>query len=54
MMRYTVIHLNPTYKKTYNHINEKGSIDLVEFSGYKTSSNKTSRYNVNIIHNFSN
>ena len=44
----------PTNKKIYNHIDEIWSIDLVDFSDYKTSNNKRFRYLFIIIDNFSN
>ena len=34
----------PTNKIVYNHINEIWSIDLADFSDYKTSNNKGFRY----------
>ena len=43
----------PTNKIVYNHINEIWSIDLADFSDYKTSNNKGFRYMFIIIDNFS-
>ena len=43
----------PTNKIIYNHIDEIWSIDLVDFSDYKTSNNKGFRYIFIIIDNFS-
>ena len=43
----------PTIKKIYNHIDEIWSIDLADFSDYKTSNNKGYGYIFNIIDNFS-
>ena len=42
-----------TNKITYNHIDEIWSIDLADFSDYKTSNNKGYRYIFIIIDNFS-
>ena len=43
----------PTKKIIYNHIDEIWSIDLADFSDYKTSNNKGYRYIFLIIDNFS-
>ena len=43
-----------TNKIVYNHIDEIWSIDLADFSDYKTSNNKGYRYIFIIIDNFSN
>ena len=43
----------PTNKITYNYIDEIWSIDLADFSDYKTSNNKGFRYIFVIIDNFS-
>ena len=43
----------PTNKIIYNHIDEIWSIDLADFSDYKTSNNKGYRYIFVIIDNFS-
>ena len=43
----------PTNKITYNYIDEIWSIDLADFSDYKTSNNKGFRYMFIIIDNFS-
>ena len=43
----------PTNKIIYNHIDEIWSIDLADFSHYKTSNNKGFRYIFIVIHNFS-
>ena len=43
----------PTNKIVYNHIDEIWSIDLADFSDYKTSNNKGFRYIFIIIDNFS-
>ena len=43
----------PTNKIIYNHIDEIWSIDLADFSDYKTSNNKGYRYIFIIIDNFS-
>ena len=43
----------PTNKIIYNHINENWSIDLADFSDYKTLNNKGFRYIFIIIDNFS-
>ena len=43
----------PTNKITYNYIDEIWSIDLADFSDYKTSNNKGFRYIFIIIDNFS-
>ena len=43
----------PTNKIIYNHIDEIWSIDLADFSDYKTSNNKGFRYIFIIIDNFS-
>ena len=43
----------PTNKITYNSIDEIWSIDLADFSDYKTSNNKGFRYIFIIIDNFS-
>ena len=43
----------PTNKIVYNHINEIWSIDLADFSDYKTSNNKGFRYIFIIVDNFS-
>ena len=43
----------PTNKLIYNHIDEIWSIDLADFSDYKTSNNKGYRYIFIIIDNFS-
>ena len=42
----------PTNKRVYNHIDEIWSIDLADFSGYKTSNNKGFRYIFVIIDNY--
>ena len=42
-----------TNKIVYNHLDEIWSIDLADFSDYKTSNNKGFRYNFIIIDNFS-
>ena len=42
----------PTNKIIYNHKDEIRSIDLVDFSDYKTSNNKSYRYSFIIIDNF--
>ena len=44
----------PTDKLIYNHIDEIWSIDLADFSDYKTSNNKGFRYVFVIIDIFSN
>ena len=44
----------PTNKIIYNHVDEIWSIDLADFSDYKTSNNKGYRYIFIIIDNFSN
>ena len=44
----------PTNKIIYNRINEIWSIDLADFSEYKTSNNKGFRFIFVIIDNFSN
>ena len=43
----------PTNKIIYNHIDEIWSIELADFSDYKTSNNKGFRYIFNVIDNFS-
>ena len=43
----------PTNKIVYNHIDEIWSIDLADFSDYKTSNNKGYRYIFIIIDNYS-
>ena len=43
----------PTNKIVYNHIDEIWSIDLADFSDYKTSNNKGFRYIFIIIDNYS-
>ena len=43
----------PTNKIIYNHIDEIWSIDLADFSDYKTLNNKCYRYIFIIIDNFS-
>ena len=43
----------PTNKIIYDHIDEIWSIDLADFSDYKTSNNKGYRYTFLIIDNFS-
>ena len=43
----------PTNKIIYNHIDEIWSIDLADFSDYKTSNNKGFRYIFIIIDNYS-
>ena len=43
----------PTNKIIYNHIDEIWSIDLADFSDYKTINNKGFRYIFNIIDNYS-
>ena len=43
----------PTNKIVYNHIDEIWSIDLADFSDYKTSNNKGFRYIFIVIDNFS-
>ena len=43
----------PTNKIVYNHIDEIWSIDLADFSEYKTSNNKGFRYIFIIVDNFS-
>ena len=43
----------PTNKIIYNHVDEIWSIDLADFSDYKTSNNKRSRYIFIIIDNYS-
>ena len=43
----------PTNKKVYNNIDEIWSIDLADFSDYKTSNNKGYRYIFIIIDNYS-
>ena len=43
----------PTNKIVYNHLDEIWSIDLADFSDYKTSNNKGFRYIFIIIDNFS-
>ena len=42
-----------TNKIVYNHIDEIWSIDLADFSDYKTSNNKGYRYIFIVIDNFS-
>ena len=42
----------PTNKITYNYIDEIWSIDLADFSDYKTSNNKSYRYIFIVIDNF--
>ena len=42
-----------TNKSTYNHIDEIWSIDLADFSDYKTSNKKSFRYIFIIFDNFS-
>ena len=44
----------PTNKVVYNNIDEKWSIDLADFSEYKTTNNKGYRFIFVIIDNFSN
>ena len=43
----------PTNKTVYNHIDKIWSIDLADFSDYKTSNNKGFRYIFVIIDNYS-
>ena len=43
----------PTYKIIYNNIDEIWSIDLADFSDYKTSNNRGYRYILIVIDNFS-
>ena len=43
----------PTNKYIFNHIHEIWSVDLAEFSEYKTSNNKRYRFIFIIIDNFS-
>ena len=43
----------PSLKIVYNHIDEIWSIDLADFSDYKTSNDKGFRYIFIIIDNFS-
>ena len=43
----------PTNKIVYNHVDEIWSIDLADFSDYKTSNNKGFRYIFIVIDNFS-
>ena len=43
----------PTNKKVYNSIDEIWSVDLADFSDYKTSNNKSYRYIFIVIDNFS-
>ena len=43
----------PTNKIVYNHVDEIWSIDLAEFSDYKTSNNKGFRYIFVVIDNYS-
>ena len=43
----------PTNKIIYNHVDEIWSIDLADFSDYKTSNNKGYRYIFIVIDNFS-
>ena len=43
----------PTNKIIYDHIDEIWSIDLADFSDYKTSNNKGFRYILIVIDNFS-
>ena len=43
----------PTSKIKYNHIDEIWSIDLADFSDYKTSNNKGYRYIFIVFDNFS-
>ena len=43
----------PTDKIIYNHVDDIWSIDLADFSDYKTSNNKGYRYIFIIIDNFS-
>ena len=43
----------PTNKIVYNHLDEIWSIDLADFSDYKTSNNKGFRYIFIVIDNFS-
>ena len=45
---------NPTNKTIYTHIDEKWSIDLVDFSNYKTSNIEGFRCIFVIFDNFSN
>ena len=55
-MKYTLLHLEKTYptnEKVYNQIDEIGSIDLADFSDYKTSNNKGFRYILVIIDSYS-
>ena len=44
---------HPTNKIIYKHNDEIWSIDLADFSEYKTSNNKGFRYKIIIIDNFS-
>ena len=44
----------PTNIIIYNHIDETWSIELADFSDYKTSNNKGFRYKFVIIDNISN
>ena len=43
----------PTNKTIYNHISDIWSIDLADFSDYKTSNNKGFRYTFLVLDNFS-
>ena len=43
----------PTNKIIYNHVDEIWSIDLADFSDYKTSNNKGFKYIFIVIDNFS-
>ena len=43
----------PTNKKVYNFVDQIWSIDLADFSDYKTSNNKGYRYFFIAIDNFS-
>ena len=43
----------PTNKIVYNHVDEIWSIDLADFSDYKTSNNKGFRYIIVVIDNYS-
>ena len=55
-MNYTVLHLRKIIqliKIVYNHIDKIWSIDLADFSDYKTSNNKGNRYIFVIVDNYS-
>ena len=43
----------PTNKIVYNHVDEIWSIDLADFSDYKTSNNKGFRFIFVVIDNYS-